>query len=65
MYVSEGNVGCLAGRAVGKNEVTALPQSDYSVAMLGYSWFGTNRAKFDIQFNGVSVGKPSAPGQVA
>ena len=59
------NGGVQAGQAVWKQKVTVLPQSDYSFSMWVSSWFGTNPAKLDIQFNGVSVGKPSAPGQVA
>jgi hypothetical protein len=45
--------------------VAVVPHSDYAFSIWLSSWFASSPATFDIRFNGVTVGTPSAPSTVA
>ena len=44
--------------------IAVVPNADYSYSMWITSWFSGSPATFDILFNGVSVGIPTAPSTV-
>jgi autotransporter-associated beta strand protein len=49
------------GVVVWSESFSVVPESDYAFSMWISSWTAGSPATFDIQFNGVSVGTPSAP----
>jgi hypothetical protein len=51
--------------AVFASTATVTPHTNYDFAMWSSSWFAASPATFDVQFNQVSVGTPSAPSTVA